>query len=132
MPCHLIDGFANGITRVPLSQARILRNHFTGAEAGDLQWDVKTLGALLQPAAALLVVDYRVVRRRRSTTVRVCGVNDVTLTFMIGNAYSIRSRTPVGGQFDWGGTPTTRYHRSPKVSSSESELRSRVQKQKLA
>ena len=57
MPCHLIDGFANGVTRIPLSQTWTPRNYYTGAEAGDLQWDVKTLGTLLQPVAVLLVVN---------------------------------------------------------------------------
>ncbi len=46
---------------------------------------MKTLGTLLQSVAVLLVADYSVVRRRRSKTVRVCGVNNVTLTFVIDN-----------------------------------------------
>ena len=85
MPCQLIVGFANGVTRILLSQRWIPRTYFTGAEAGDPQWDVKTLGTLLQPAAVLLTRDYRVVRRPRSIVVRWCGVNNVTLTFLIDN-----------------------------------------------
>ena len=40
--------------------------------------------------------------------------------------------TSVGGQFGWGGTPLKMYQWGPKVSSIGSEIRCRVQEQKLA
>jgi len=40
--------------------------------------------------------------------------------------------TPANGQFGWGGTPLKMYQRRPMVSSSGSEIRCRVQEQKLA
>lgn len=85
MPCQLIVGFANGVTRILLSRGRNPRTYSAGAKAGDPQWDVKTLGTLLQPAAVLLVKNYSVVRRHRSIVVRWCGVNNVTLTSFIDN-----------------------------------------------
>lgn len=39
--------------------------------------------------------------------------------------------TSIGGQFDWGGTLLKRYQEGPKISSSGSEIRCRVQGQKL-
>tara|TARA_Y100000310_G_scaffold335338_2_gene417150 strand:- start:52724 stop:52855 length:132 start_codon:yes stop_codon:yes gene_type:complete len=41
-------------------------------------------------------------------------------------------RTAAGGQFGWGGTLLKRYQQGPKVSSSDLEIQSRVQEQKLA
>ena len=42
------------------------------------------------------------------------------------------TRTTVGGQFGWGGTRLKMYQPGPKVSSNGSEIRCRVQEQKLA
>ena len=42
------------------------------------------------------------------------------------------SETTVGGQFGWGGTRLKVYQPGPKVNSGGSEIRSRVQEQKLA
>ena len=43
-----------------------------------------------------------------------------------------RKRTPVGGQFGWGATPSKRYQGRPKVASGRSEISRRVQGQKAA
>ena len=43
-----------------------------------------------------------------------------------------RKRTTFDGWLGWGGTPLKKYQGRPKVCSSESEIRSRVQKQKQA
>ena len=40
--------------------------------------------------------------------------------------------TTVGGQFGWGGTPSKKYRRRPKVGSGGTETRRRVQGQKPA
>lgn len=40
-------------------------------------------------------------------------------------------RTPVAGQFDWGGTGLKRYRARPKITSSGSETRNRAQEQKV-
>ena len=41
-------------------------------------------------------------------------------------------RTPAGGQFGWGGTLLKMYQRGPKVGSTGSEIRCRVEGQKPA
>ena len=45
---------------------------------------------------------------------------------------NFEKRTSVGGQFGWGGTLLKQYQQDPKVGSSGSEIRSRVQEQKPA
>ncbi len=42
------------------------------------------------------------------------------------------TRTPVGGQFGWGGTQLKRYQLGPKVDSTGLEILCRVQEQKSA
>lgn len=44
----------------------------------------------------------------------------------------LERETAIGGQFGWGGTLLKRYQQGPKVSSTGSEIRCRVQEQKLA
>jgi hypothetical protein len=53
------------------------------------------------------------------------------LTFEIYSTYFER-KTAIGGQFGWGGTLLKRYQQGPMVSSTGSEIRCRVQEQKLA
>lgn len=55
----------------------------------------------------------------------------VTLLFKFRLTHLARG-TASGGQFGWGGTPLKLYQRRPKVNSDGSEIRCRVQKQKLA
>ena len=45
---------------------------------------------------------------------------------------TLRGGTTVGGQFGWGGTPSKKYRRRPKVGSGGTEIRRRVQGQKPA
>ncbi len=42
------------------------------------------------------------------------------------------ARTPIGGQFGWGGTLLKMYQQGPKVNSEGLEILCRVQEQKLA
>ena len=42
-----------------------------------------------------------------------------------------QSRTPIGGQFGWGATPSKKYQGCPKVNSCESETHRRVSRAKV-
>ena len=57
--------------------------------------------------------------------------NNVT-PLLVAYVAHLLARTPSDGQFGWGGTRPKKYRLGPKVSSSGSEIRCRVQEQKLA
>jgi hypothetical protein len=63
---------------------------------------------------------YRVGRRRRSGCASIRGAAIGTLPFWDYDPNS-EKRTPIGGQFAWGGTPLKRYQGRAMVDSSGSE-----------
>ena len=70
--------------------------------------------------------------RLRSIPPGECGaVHETPPIFNCIANYSL-SRTPVGGQFGWGATPSKRYQGRPKVASTRSGIGCRVQGHKAA
>ena len=92
---------------------------------------IRPRGAFRQSIVVVYPKFCRVGGTRRSLGASSRGANDETPLFFEYTSYLARG-TAVDGPFGWGGTPTIRNHRGPKVSSIRSEIGCRVQKQKLA
>ena len=88
-------------------------------------------GALLQFTVGLWGQMYSVGRRFRHPVARQGRAAHGTLPIWNRSSNSER-KTSVDRQFGWGGTPLKRYQGCPKVGSSGSEIRCRVQRQKPA
>ena len=122
----------NGVTRSPLSPDEDYRTHHYGAKAVDFQWEVKTpwnfTVACCCDVSFVVQSKWESLKLGRQFECRhQCNTTLRNLRCSLALA-----KTPICGQFGWGGTLLKVYQQGPKVNSTRSEIGCGVQEQKLA
>ena len=107
--------------------------HNVAAQSTNFQRDKKSTWSFTAGCSWDVVEDAE--RRREPSYSALPGVGKANMEHRPSLTYSLIGRKPettIAGQFGWGGPLLKRYREGPKVGSSGTETRRRVQGQKLA